>query len=528
MTESEHSRGEAGEQAPRGLTGMVMRGASLSSLGYVLAQALALGFYLVLARLATPADFGEFAAAAIVINTGLLFTESGMLAALIQRRDRVDEAASTAVVSTAIGGLLFALAALALSPLIGALFHSSTIGALSAALSGILFVRSLQVVPEALLQRRFSFVRRMIIEPVQMIAFGVAAIVATSNDLGAWGLVIGYYAAAVTDVLLSWALVRWRPRLRDASFAMWRELIGFGRQVLVSNLILRAGQQVPVVLIGRYVSQNALGQYRYADRIASTPLALIVSAAAYVVLPAFARISHERERFQEAFLQSLRWFATIAFPLGLILIPLGVPLAVTLFGDVWRDAGEAAMALSVYTVGASIVSVASETYKAEGRPELLIRVHAVSMVTAAVAMVALLGYDLVGVSAGLSIGLAIGAVYSLHLVAGMLDVPRREIASQLWPPAVAAVVMAAALMPLDRLLLEPAERDTLVALLLLAAEQVAALVVYLGILTLCARDTVAQLRALLAAARRRGAGEAASTEDPIDTAPLPDQGPTGA
>ena len=228
------------------------------------------------------------------------------------------------------------------------------------------------------------------------------------------------------------------------------------REVLASNLGTAAGQQIPVVLIGRYVSQSALGQYRYADRITLTPLALVVSAAAYVVLPAFARISDDRKRFQGAFVQSLRWFSTLAMPLGLILIPLGVPLAVVLFGEVWRDAGEAAMALSVYTVGASLVSVASETFKAEGRPQLLIRVHAVSMGTAVVAMVALLGYDLVGVAAGLSIGLAIGAVYALATVGQMIEVPRRTIVAQLWPSALAALVMAAVLLPLDRL---PARAD---------------------------------------------------------------------
>ncbi len=515
-----------GGRPPKKLTGTVVRGSAISGLGYVLTQVLALGFYLALARLATPEDFGEFAAAAIVINTGLLFTESGMLAALIHRRDRVDEAASTAVISTALGGLVFALLALAISPLIGLLFDSDKVGELSAVLAGILFVRSLQVVPEALLQRRFSFLRRMVVEPVQMAAFGIAAIIATSNGLGAWGLVIGYYASAVTDVVLSWALVRWRPRLRDASWELWRELIGYGRQVLASNLVLRAGQQVPVVLIGRYVSQSALGQYRYADRITSTPLALVVSAAAYVVLPAFARISDDRKRFQGAFVQSLRWFSTLAMPLGLILIPLGVPLAVVLFGEVWRDAGEAAMALSVYTVGASLVSVASETFKAEGRPQLLIRVHAVSMGTAVVAMVALLGYDLVGVAAGLSIGLAIGAVYALATVGQMIDIPRRTIAAQLWPSALAALVMAAALLPLDRLLLEPTEQGTFVALLMLAAEGLAGLGIYAGVLSLAAPGTVTEARGLAAAARGRGpAGP--SEEDPADVAPLPDQAPGG-
>jgi O-antigen/teichoic acid export membrane protein len=491
------------DAAPGELSGTVIRGAGFAGFGYVGAQILTLGFYLALARLATPDDFGQFAAASIVTNVGLLFTESGMLAALIHRKDHLEEAANTAVISTALGGVGFALAALAASPLIGLIFDSGEIGTLAAAMSGLLFVRSLQVVPEALLQRRFSFVRRILIEPVQVIAFGVAAVIATSDGLGAWGLVIGFYAAAITDVILSWALVRWRPRPRLASVSMWRELIAYGRHVLGANLVLRVGDEVPTVLIGRFIGEGSLGQYRYANRIASTPLALVLGAASYVVFPAFARISHQRERFTGAFLSSLRWFSALAMPLGMILLPLGLPMAVILFGDTWRDAGHATTALCVYAAAASLVSIASEALKAEGRPNVLVHVHLVSFGTASVAMVALLPFDLVGVAAGLSVGIAIGAVYALARLSRILEIEARTIFAQIWPAAVAATVMALALLPIDREVIQPDTYSTLPALVLLGVEGLIALAIYAAVLVVLAPDTVSRVRALVASARKR-------------------------
>lgn len=469
-----------------------------------------MGFYLALARLATPDDFGQFAAASIVVNAGLLFTEGGMLAALIHRRDRVEEAASTAVVSTAIAGVAFSLLAFAISPLIGAFFESDRIGALAGAMSGLLFVRSLQVVPEALLQRTFSFLRRMVVQPCQVIAFGVAAVIATSNGLGPWGLVIGFYASAVTDVLLSWTLVRWRPRLALVSFTTWRELIAYGRHVLASNIVLRLGEQVPTALLGRFVGQNPLGQYRYAERMASTPFALVVAAASYVVFPAFARISHDRQRFSAAFLESLRWFSAGALPLSLIFIPLGVPFAVVLFGDVWREAGEAAMALSGFAVGASLVSIASEAFKAEGRPEVLVRVHTITTVVGSALMVALLPFELVGVAAGLSIGVLVGAWYALVRLGRVLGIPGVEMARRIWPPAVAAIVMATAMLPVDRLLIDPPSHGAAVAILLLGAEGLIAALIYLAVLTPLAPDTLSKLRELARTARRRAGPTGAS------------------
>jgi O-antigen/teichoic acid export membrane protein len=113
------------QQEPSNLTQTVVRGVGLAGSGYVLAQALTLGFYVVLARLATPSDFGDFAAGTLIVSVGYLFAESGMMAALIHRPDRLEEAANTATISTAVAGVLLGLGGLAVSPLIGLLFDSS-------------------------------------------------------------------------------------------------------------------------------------------------------------------------------------------------------------------------------------------------------------------------------------------------------------------------------------------------------------------------------------------------------------------
>src|SRR4029453_12389652 len=100
----------------------------------------------------------------------------GMLSALIQRRDRLDEAADTALVATLVAGLLLGLVGLGLAPLVGRFFGSHEATLVAAAMSGCVLVRQVAVVPDALLQRRFSFARRLVAEPLSIVAFGVAAI----------------------------------------------------------------------------------------------------------------------------------------------------------------------------------------------------------------------------------------------------------------------------------------------------------------------------------------------------------------
>jgi O-antigen/teichoic acid export membrane protein len=493
------------ELEPTNLSETVVRGMGLAGAGYVLAQVITLGFYLALSRLATPADFGEFAAGALVVTVGLIFTESGMLAALIHRPDPIDAAASTAVIATCLAGLGLSLGALAAAPILGHFFDDSTIGAIAAAMSGLLMLRSIMVVPEALLQRRFSFLRRVVIEPAGAIALGVAAVIACANGLGPWGLVIGYYAAAAVDVLLSWGLVRWRPRLRLASLAMWRELIRYGRFIVATNIIARLGEQVPTLLLGRFVGTNALGQYRYGDRMVSTPLSLVVQGGSYVLFPAFARITDDRARFRAAALRSFGLMCALAFPLGLLLVPLGVPAAVLLFGEPWRDAGYAAMALAMVPVAGTPISFASEALKADGKPDILARVHIIMAVSSTVAMVALLPLGLVGVAAGISIGMSVAAGYAMVRTSKLVGFSIEDVAQAVALPAVAAALMVAVLTPIEFLVVDAASRPLVPALLLLSAETLAGLGIYYLALRIIAPRTALDLTSLTKRLLRRAA-----------------------
>ncbi len=480
------------QDPPRDLTSTVVRGVSLAAAGYIAAQALNLAFYIALARLLSPTEFGEFAAATVIVGLSLLVTESGLASAVIQRRDRVDEAASTAAVATAITGVAFSLLALATAPLTGMFFNGAEITAIAAASSGTVFLRTIGAVPDALLQRSFSFVRRLVIEPATVLCFGVSAVIAAAAGLGAWSLVIGQYAGFAIDAILAWALVRWRPRWSQVSFSMWRELVGYGRHVFVATAILHIGEQVSTALVGRLLGTAALGQFRYALRLAGTPFSLLLAGAAYVLFPAFSRIAGDARRLQGAFLRSLRWVCVASFPAGLFFVPLGVPTAVIIFGPEWREAGEAMAAMCLLPAGGMLANVVSEALKAIGEPRYLTRMHVVTAVITAGLILALQPFGLTAASAALSIGAVAGGVYALFLMRRVAGTPMRLMVAEVWPPALAACAAAGALIPVE-LLVDAESHGVAVGALLLLAEALAGAILYLGLLRLIAPESGREL-----------------------------------
>jgi O-antigen/teichoic acid export membrane protein len=480
---------------------IAVRGARLALIGWGSSQGLNFVAYIALARLVSPAGFGEFAAASVITGAGGLFAESGMTAALINRRDRLDEAASTAFFSQLLGGFLISVAALAVAPLVGLYFHSSRIGELSAAMSGWLFLRALTVVPDSLLQRRFSFARRVAVDPLGVIAFAAVSITLCAEDAGAWGLVAGTYASMGVQVVSAWGFARIRPRWRLASIAMWRELAAFARPVIGSEILRHVASQMYVIMLGRFSGTATLGQYRNGLRLSQQPSNAFVDVGAYVLGPTFVRLRDHRDRLSGAARRVFGVVAATALPVSVATVPLGVPVAVLTLGSRWRPAGHAIAGLSFVLIGTALMSVTAETLKAVGRPELLIRVHGVNLAATATAVTAAaIPFGLIGVAVAVSVSQCVTGVYAFGLLTRQIDLGWRELAEEFAGPAVASAIMLAALVAFARSV-HPLSHSEAGAVALTVAQVGIGLLVYAAVLTTVDRRRRGDARRLLARLR---------------------------
>jgi O-antigen/teichoic acid export membrane protein len=490
------------QKAPGDLTGTVMRGVGLAGGGYAIGQGLNLLIYLVLARLATPEDFGQLAAGGVLVVAGLSFADSGLSAALIQRRDRIEEAASTAAVATILGGIALSLAALAVSPLIGHVFNSHEVALVAAACAGWILIRAPAIIPDAMMQRRFIFLRRAVVDPLGIVVFGAVAIATTAAGLGVWGLVLGNYAQLATMSISSWVLGRWRPHLKLASVAMWRELIGFGRHVMASGVIARITGATATVISGRFLGTEVLGQFRYGTRIVQGPLAALINVGSHVLYPAFSRISTDAPRFERGFRQGIRLTCLVAMPASLALLPLGTPMAVILFGDQWRVAGHLTSAMFAFTGARSLIAIIKEAFKASGRSELLTRLQIVSGVLTLGLMVPAIPLGAVAVGAATSVSSIGAAAYAIRGVSPVTGIPVRRLLGEIWPSVLASAPMAGALY-LVELWLNAEGHGTALGAALLAGEVALGVSIYLAALATIAPSSARELVGMIRGLRRR-------------------------
>jgi len=342
------------------------------------------------------------------------------------------------------------------------------------------------------MRRRFSFLRTGVIDPIYALTYGAVGAAALGVGMGVWGLVLATYVSGVVRAAGVWTFNRWLPDLHAASLDMWRELVRYARPIVVSEFLREASSIVNTALLGRFLGLAPLGAYRFGWRMAIQAATPVATASNYVLLPAFARIADDSDRFRAAFLRSLRLFAALVLPISLMLPPLGEQIGVALLGERWRSAGHVLAALAGVTVGLPVITLAIEVFKAANRPNLVPRASLLLTVGTVVVIVAFLPLGIAGIAGGVSLVYVLVAGYGLWEVGRVLTLARKVILAEVWRPILASFTMSVTL-AVFATFAHVGGDATLVRLAWLAAEILLGLLVYGTLLLVLARSTVVEL-----------------------------------
>ena len=473
------------------LSGLVGRVARASALAQLFGQLVSFVQTVVLARLLTPTQVGIFAAGTVLTTLFTDFVEGGLRAGLVQRQGDLADADETVFRVTLMVGAAASLGSLAAAPVIGIIFNSRAAGLVAAATSGVLLIHSLTNVPESVLQREFSIKRRLIVGPAIAVSYAVVSVGLAALGWGVWSLVAGTYASYITWVVSLWMITSWRPGRGHASFAMWRELARFGFPLVTAMIGFRLRTAVEALVVGRVLSTGALGFFRYGQRIARIPQTGIIEVGANTLFPAFSRIAGDRKRLAAAYLRALHWSMVGAAACTGLMIAAGGPAVVVLFGERWRGAGVALVAMSGLNIGSAISVVAQDAIKARGRTRLINWFTLADLFLGVGFLLILIGpFGFVGASLYISLTSLVTAAIMLGLAQLVVTVPLRRVLTVLATPIPGLLIATAATWWLEHDLLRSDTRAPILAVVLLAVDALVFCLIYLAVLTVFARSTV--------------------------------------
>lgn len=360
------------------ITKEALRGTFWNYLSFASGKLLSFVATIILARLLVPEQFGLVAYCTIAIQYLDILNTAGINSALIARKDKLEEAANSALIANlALGIISFGITWFA-APAIAAFFKADEVTQLVRLLAFVLPISGLGEVPRALIMRSLRFKTKLIPDLAGNLTKGLVSIILALLGYGPWSLIWGQIAGTVASVTILWRLANWRPSWKfESKTAM--EVLVFGGHIVLVEIAGQIRNNVDYLIVGRVLGASLLGIYTLAYRIPELAIRSFDRVISHVSFPLLARIQSDITFLKSTYLGYIRYISLFTFSVGIGIAIISRSFVETFLSSKWNAT---ILPMSLIAVALAIISVGHIPgifYKAIGRPEILNRLSIIKI-----------------------------------------------------------------------------------------------------------------------------------------------------
>jgi len=285
----------------------------------------------------TPDQLGEFSVAFAAITLVAFLQDFGVTRYIAGERDLTDEKIHTAyTVSVAFAWTIAVLAVLASWPVAWFYGDPGMLPVAHVIAASYLFI-PLAIVPQAMCQRRLDFKSNSMIEIGAALANTAVALVLAIRGHGAMALAWGAFAQQFARMAVSqWragGMLPWPLRLHGAEPVL--RIGGTNSVLAVCNSITA---RAPELVIGRLITNAAVGFYSRAAGLALQLRTLLAGAVTGVFYPAFRQVRDRGDPLGPPYLRVVAAYTAITWPAMAGISLLAEPIVRLLYGEAWLAA----------------------------------------------------------------------------------------------------------------------------------------------------------------------------------------------
>jgi PST family polysaccharide transporter len=265
------------------------------------------------------------------------------------------------------------------------------------------------------------------------------------QGFGVWSLVAQQLSNAAVATAVLWWATSWRPSFPPSKHHI-RDLYAFATTIAGENLLWFTLNRTDQTAIGIAFGAAAVGPYALATRCIQLTMDAVVTPVQVVALPAFSRIQEERERVQSAFYRLTEIVAAVALPTfcGIaVLAPTFVPLV---FGPAWNSSVSLLRALAISALLCIPVSFVHPLTLAIGKPKIALVLSVCHTLLTIALCVLAVRWSPLAVAGAVCLSMAIGSAVGLTVCRRLTGISIWMLASRLWVPAFASMIMSTALL----------------------------------------------------------------------------------
>lgn len=348
----------------RSLTGVI----ALTSRTFLL-QIIAFIATFLLTIFLSPQIFGVFYVVSAVINFLGYFSDIGLAAALIQKKDFLtsEDLSTTFTIQQILVGVIVVIA-LASSKTISDFYRLDMAGLwLFRALVISFFLSSLKTIPSILLERKLDFNKLVIPQILETSGFYVVAVLLAWQGFGIVSFTWAVVVRAVVGLTAMYIISPWRIQLK-LSRGVARKLMRFGVPFQLNSFIALLKDDLLTVFLGKVLPFAQIGYIGWAKKWAEVPLRLIMDSVIRVTFPAFSRLQESKEHLSAAIEKTLFGLSLTIFPISVGLLFFVQPLIGTIPKYIkWEPALIAFYLLTVSSIFAGLTTPLTNALNAIGK-----------------------------------------------------------------------------------------------------------------------------------------------------------------
>lgn len=351
-------------------------GLKWSAIERLTTQAIQLMVMLYLARLLGPEAFGLVGMLAVFIAISQVFVDSGFSSALIRNTKRTESDFSTAFYFNVAVGLICYSILYLLAPYIAIFFEQPQLTNLLRVLGVVIIVNSFSIIQRTKLTISLDFKTQAKASLLSVFISCSFAIWLANLNIGVWALVGQTVMQALCNVILLNILCKWLPStgFSQRSFSY---LFGFGSKLLAAGLLDTIFKNIYQIIIGKYFSTSQVGLFTQANQLASVPAITLTTIIQRVTYPMLSNIQKDIDKFESAYILSLRLSAAVVFPIMLTLGITAHSIVSLILGAEWMPAAELLTILTFAFMLYPIHAINLNLLNVKGRSDIFLKLEIV-------------------------------------------------------------------------------------------------------------------------------------------------------
>lgn len=353
-----------------------------------------------------PSEFGVYWIVTAIVNFLAYFSDIGLAAALIQKKDKVTDKDLNTTFTIQQGLVLMLLIILFITtPIFTKIYSLSRGGELLLYALGIsLFMSSLKTIPSTLLERELDFDKLVLPQVLENLVFNILAVILAWKGFGVMSFTYAVLARGIVGLVAIYILKPWVPGIAFSKKSV-KKLLSFGVPYQANALLATLKDNGMTVFLGGILGASGIGFLGWAQKWGQAPLRFFMDHVIKATFPAFSRMQDAKAQLERSVTRSIFFINFLVYPslVGLLVL---APLLVQIIPryEKWIPALIPLSLIGINTVFAATTTQLTNLLNSIGKIKITFKLMIMwTVLTWLIVPILAIKYSVIGAAAGYSI-----------------------------------------------------------------------------------------------------------------------------